>query len=167
MNNSKDSILAVILVLVIIASGIDLYTDVSHGASLHHTIKEGIVMLLAITGVIWLIYNLRAQRQEINELTENLNHQALVQKQPDTYLLDARKKFSEVVSQQFDEWGLTASEKEVGWLLLKGLSLKEISIIRNTMEKTVRQQASAIYRKSDLPGRHSFSAWFIEDLFSR
>ena len=165
MNISKDSILALILILVVIASGLDLYTDVAHGAALRHTTKEASVMFLAIVGIVWLIYSLRDQQREINELTASLDRQQQVQKQPDAYLLNARKKFSEVVSQQFDAWALTSSEKEVGWLLLKGLSLKEISIIRNTLEKTVRQQASAIYRKSELPGRHGFSAWFIEDLF--
>jgi DNA-binding NarL/FixJ family response regulator len=48
-------------------------------------------------------------------------------------------------------------------LLLKGLSFKEISAVRNTKEKTVRQQASTIYSKSGVDGRHTFSAWFLED----
>jgi len=34
-----------------------------------------------------------------------------------------------VVTRQFSEWMLTGSEIEVGWLLLKGLSLKEIAIV--------------------------------------
>jgi len=49
-------------------------------------------------------------------------------------------------------------------LLLKGLSIKEIAALRETHEKTVRQQASAIYRKAGVAGRHAFAAWFIEDL---
>jgi DNA-binding CsgD family transcriptional regulator len=35
--------------------------------------------------------------------------------------------------------------------------------VRDTHEKTVRQQASAIYRKAGVSGRHAFAAWFIED----
>lgn len=163
MNISKDSVLVVLLMLVVVASGIDLYTDVSHGATYHHTAKEGMVMLFSLAGIIWLFRSLGEQQREIGELKASLGSQQ--QKQPDQYLLEARQRFSEVVSQQFEEWGLTTSEKEVGWFLLKGLSLKEIAVIRNTLEKTVRQQASAIYRKADLAGRHSFSAWFLEDLF--
>lgn len=49
-------------------------------------------------------------------------------------------------------------------LLLKGLSFKEIASVRDTMEKTVRQQASTIYEKANVSGRHVFSAWFMEDL---
>ena len=47
--------------------------------------------------------------------------------------------------------------------LLKGLSFDEIATVRDTKEKTVRQQATAIYRKSGLNGRHEFAAWFFED----
>jgi DNA-binding CsgD family transcriptional regulator len=78
--------------------------------------------------------------------------------------VEARRKLGHVVAQQFSEWGLTGSEQEVGWLLLKGLSLKEIALVRQTQEKTVRQQASSIYGKSGVSGRHAFSAWFIEDI---
>jgi len=51
----------------------------------------------------------------------------------------------------------------VALLLLKGLSFEEIASVRDTKEKTVRQQASSIYRKSGLNGRHEFAAWFFED----
>ena len=80
------------------------------------------------------------------------------------YVLDVRKKLGNVVTQQFSEWKLTDSEADVGWLMLKGLSLKEIAMVRSTLEKTVRQQASSIYKKSGVQGRHAFSAWFIEDI---
>jgi DNA-binding CsgD family transcriptional regulator len=36
--------------------------------------------------------------------------------------------------------------------------------LRGTAEKTIRQQASAIYKKAGVAGRHVFSAWFMEDL---
>lgn len=165
MTISKDSVLTLILLLVLIASGVDLYTDLSHGATLRHTLKEATIMLFAFGGILWLLYSLRQQRQEIRELQLALDSHSAVQNQPDPYVLEARKRFSEMVTQQFAAWQLTASEKEVGWLLLKGLSLKEIALLRNTLEKTVRQQASAIYRKAGLAGRHAFAAWFLEELF--
>jgi DNA-binding CsgD family transcriptional regulator len=71
---------------------------------------------------------------------------------------------AKVLQTQFEEWGLTQTEKEVSLLLLKGLSFKEIAAVRKTLEKTVRQQASSIYKKAGVTGRHEFSAWFIEDI---
>jgi DNA-binding CsgD family transcriptional regulator len=69
------------------------------------------------------------------------------------------------MDQQFQAWGMTAAEREVGLLILKGLSHKEIAALRATTDATVRQQAQAIYRKAGLPGKTAFSAYFLEDLF--
>ena len=70
------------------------------------------------------------------------------------------------VTNQFVEWGMTEAEQEVGLLILKGLSHKEIASLRGTTEATVRQQAQSIYARSKLPGKSAFSAYFLEDLFS-
>jgi DNA-binding NarL/FixJ family response regulator len=68
------------------------------------------------------------------------------------------------IQEQFEAWQLTAAEAEIGLLLLKGLSLKEIAAVRETGERTVREQARAIYRKAGLSGRSELSAFFLEDL---
>jgi DNA-binding CsgD family transcriptional regulator len=68
------------------------------------------------------------------------------------------------IAGQFRSWGLTDAEQEIGWMLLKGLSHKEIAALRGTAESTVRQQARGLYGKSGLPGKTAFSAYFLEDL---
>ncbi|MCB0404776.1 MAG: response regulator transcription factor [Bdellovibrionales bacterium] len=70
---------------------------------------------------------------------------------------------STAVDQQFTAWGLTPAEKMVGRLLLKGLSLKEAAEVRQTSERTVRQQAQELYRKASIGGRAELSAFFFED----
>jgi DNA-binding CsgD family transcriptional regulator len=70
------------------------------------------------------------------------------------------------LDRQFQQWGMTAAERDIGLLILKGLSHKEIATLRTTSEATVRQQAQAIYRKADLPGKTAFSAYFLEDLLA-
>lgn len=69
-----------------------------------------------------------------------------------------------VMRNQFARWGLSRSESEVALLLIKGLSMREISHVRQVKEKTVRQQATSIYAKSGYAGRHELVAHFIEDL---
>lgn len=71
---------------------------------------------------------------------------------------------SESIERQFDAWGVSPAEREVGILLLKGLSHKEIAQMRGTGEATVRQQALSLYRKADVTGRAELSASFLEDL---
>ena len=71
-----------------------------------------------------------------------------------------------VMLKQFKEWGLSPSEHDIALLLIKGLSMKEIAEARQVKEKTIRQQATAIYAKSGYTGRHELAAHFIEDLMS-
>lgn len=61
-------------------------------------------------------------------------------------------------------WRFTPAEKEVGLLMLKGFSFKEVAGFRKTSERTARQQSLEIYKKSGLAGRAEFSAFFLEDL---
>ena len=67
------------------------------------------------------------------------------------------------IDEKFKKWRLTESENEIGWLLLKGLSFKEIADVRGTSERTGRQQARSIYAKSGLSSRSDLSAFFLED----
>jgi DNA-binding CsgD family transcriptional regulator len=163
-NQIKESVLVLVLAIVGIASGVDLVADLSHGADSEHIIKEAVIVTISLCAIAWLLLGLHRQRLEIKSLQQELEALNRPEIQPKKYVLDARRKLGTVVSQQFTEWMLTDSEIEVGWLLLKGLSLKEIALVRNTQEKTVRQQASSIYRKAGVSGRHAFSAWFIEDI---
>ena len=162
---SRESILIAVLGLVVIASGLDLYMDLSHGATNAHIAKEALIVMMSTLLVLWILKEQRQQAVEINKLKQELGQADRQQAIMSDYVQGARKQLSEVIARQFEDWKLTVSEQEVGWLLLKGLSLREIAAIRNTLEKTVRQQASDIYKKAGLSGRHAFAAWFIEDLF--
>ena len=69
----------------------------------------------------------------------------------------------EEIDKQFGVWGLTAAEREVALLILKGLRHKEIASARHTSERTVRQQALGVYKKAGLDGRTDLAAFFLED----
>ena len=160
----KEPVLILIFTVVVVASGADLVADLSHGADTEHIVKEVTVVGISTIAIAWLLWGLRQQRLEIRSLQQELETTNSPQTPPKKYVLEARQKLGNVVTRQFSEWMLTGSEVEIGWLLLKGLSLKEIAIVRSTQEKTVRQQASSIYKKAGVSGRHAFSAWFIEDI---
>lgn len=70
------------------------------------------------------------------------------------------------IEAQFSRWNLTEAEREVALLLLKGLSSKEVAQVRAVTERTVREQARAIYTKAGLSGRAALSAFFLEDLLA-
>jgi len=73
------------------------------------------------------------------------------------------KGLSDTIDLQFNAWSLTPAEQAVGLLLLKGMRHKEIADIRQTSDRTVRQQALAIYRKAGIEGRTELAAYFLED----
>ena len=153
----------VVLTVIFAANGRDLIHDLSHGATLYHLIEEALVSTVTFAAAVWLVRRLWLQRRELETLRCELEL-AGTGRPPSDKVMQARRHLGDAIQEQFQVWGLTASEREVGLLLLKGLSLKEIAALRKTTEKTVRQQASSIYQKAGLPGRHAFAAWFFEDL---
>jgi DNA-binding CsgD family transcriptional regulator len=77
---------------------------------------------------------------------------------------DQLDQFRRAIGEQFEEWEATAAERDIGHLILRGLSHKEIARLRNTSEATVRQQAQSLYRKANLPNKGAFSAYFLDDV---
>jgi len=76
------------------------------------------------------------------------------------------KGLGEAIDRQFLTWKLTEAERDVGLLILKGLSLKEIAAARVTSERTIRAQGRSIYAKAGLSGRAALSAFFLEDMLA-
>lgn len=148
----------------VVLVGLDLINDYSDGGTGTHLILEGI--LLAISGVVFArgIKQLAQARQKIELLTsdvEKLNEEKEKWKGETHQLLAG---LSVKIESQFAHWQLTPAETEVGFLLLKGFSLKEIADIRTTKLKTVQQQSQAIYQKTGLASRSELAAFFLEDL---
>lgn len=159
----KDLAIAVTLGVIMLLNLADVIADISLGVPRWHIVEESIIVLAAALGMLYLILEMRRRTQQLDHLKENLSNSDQQLAHITNEMRSARREYSEVIHQQFDEWQLTGSEQQVAMLLLKGLSFKEISAVRNTKEKTVRQQASTIYAKSGVDGRHTFSAWFLED----
>lgn len=128
-----------------------------------HMVVDALVVIISFAGVGYLMWENYRKQQEITQLNTQLHHSHTRISDLHKKLQQASKGYVEVIHEQLEAWELSPTEKEVALLLLKGLSFDEIASIRNTKEKTVRQQAIAIYRKSGLNGRHEFAAWFFED----
>lgn len=159
----RDKIITIILLLMIALNMLDIYTDISIGVSNVHIIFEASIIIAASVGAIFLIRDISARTADISKLKKALQVSDDNLKHISAEMKNARREYSSVIQNQFKQWSLTPSEQEVAMLLLKGLSFKEISSVRNTKEKTVRQQGSIIYSKANVEGRHEFAAWFLAD----
>lgn len=82
----------------------------------------------------------------------------------ESQLRAASGAFSEILFEHFDNWGLTASEKDVAMLAIKGLGIAEIAEIRETRDGTVKAHLNAIYRKAGVKGRPQLISFFVEEL---
>jgi DNA-binding CsgD family transcriptional regulator len=146
--------------------GTDVFTDLSSGVSLAHVLVEIGILACSIAGLTvvltrnfrFLNLKLKEYERELDRVLEESRHW----KEEADHLISG---LSAAIDQQFERWRLTASEREVALLMLKGLSLKEVARTRHVSERTARQQSISVYKKTGLAGRAELSAFFLEDLF--
>ena len=123
-------------------------------------------IVMTSVGVALLFRVTQRQREEHGKVIRDLE---LARMQGQRWRAEARTYLDglgEAIEAQFARWSLTDAEREVALLLLKGLSHKEIATVRAVSERTVREQARAVYSKSGLTGRAALSAFFLEDLLA-
>jgi len=164
MNIKERQIIAAILFFIIIVVLSDMLTDFNEGARWWHLAIEGLIGLFAGGGIFFLLKNSFNLQHRLEDERHNVS---TFKAEAEKWRMQSKKYLdglSLAIDSQLTEWGLTSSEKEVAFLLLKGLSLKELADVRGTTEKTARAQAISVYAKSGLAGRSELSAFFLEDL---
>jgi DNA-binding CsgD family transcriptional regulator len=142
----------------------DLVADIRAGEPVAHMTGMILGAILSFASLLLMWRLLKASRAQARVLEVALDASR-------ADLMDWRSKaagmlhgLGALIYRQFEAWGLSPAESEVGMLLLKGLSLKDIAETRQTTERTARQQALALYHKAGLAGRAELSAFFLEDL---
>jgi DNA-binding NarL/FixJ family response regulator len=148
---------AILFAMIAVLIATDLWTDRNEGAGITHLSIETIVLGASAFGAVMLSRRMRAVDRALAEAKDD----AARWRGENRLLVSG---LSAAIKAQFQAWSLTDAESDIGLLLLKGLSHKEIADIRQTSERTVREQARALYRKSNLSGRNDLAAFFLEDL---
>lgn len=161
----------VAFVAIALLAALDLVSDLREGTTVGHVVAEGGVFVVGMLGAVFMARRLmrvvrseRAAREEALTLSEQLKaseEQAARWRDEARALLEG---LGAALNRQFERWALSPAEKEVALLLLKGLSHKEIAVVRSITEATARQQARAVYKKAGLSGRNDLAAFFLEDL---
>lgn len=155
---------AALFTVIAVLVAFDLAEDAVAGAGgLHLAIELGI-MIAAGVGAALLWLRMQQAWREAHRLGTDLEVARLEGERWRAEAQEHIQGLGAAIDVQFERWGLTAAEREVGLLLLKGLSLKEAAVVRGTSERTVRQQAFTLYGKAGLAGRAELSAFFLEDL---
>lgn len=164
MNNRERGFIAGILLLILCMVGLDLLTDSREGVRPWHLAAEGLILLASAVGIFLVLRDAVVLKHALESERRNLE---ILREEEKRWRQQAKKYLeglSGAIDEQLTSWRLTNSEKEVAFLLLKGMSLKEIAEARKTTEKTARAQSIAIYAKAGLAGRSELAAFFLEDL---
>ncbi len=156
--------LIALLALIAAGNALDLALDRAASVSPLHVASELAVIAATLTAIVFLVRAWQRERRALARLRHDLrSHRA----ERDAWRGRAEKLLrglGEAIEEQFRSWQLTPAESQIALLLLKGYGLKEIAALLERSERTVRQHAIAVYRKSGLAGRAELSAFFLEDL---
>ena len=142
----------------------DIIDDVNDNVPKIHIFANVAFLIAAVFALIFFIYfsykEIKAEIDRRNELTHTVIERS---QELAVQVATLKNGVTRTINNHFIGWKFSESEKEIGFLLLKGLSFKEIGNIRSTSEKTVRDQATNIYKKSSTKNRAEFVAYFLED----
>jgi DNA-binding CsgD family transcriptional regulator len=157
-------ILTVLLGGIAIGGGIDLWMDWPNSPGSLHVAFEMAVLALSLGGVVYLWTGWMRTRRSLTRTVEASNR---LRESRDAWRQRAEKLLrglGEEIDAQLRHWNLTPTERKIALLLLKGYGHKEIAALLGRSERTIRQHAVAVYRKSNLSGRAELAAFFLEDL---
>lgn len=164
LSKSERYILTIIFILLSLVLAGDIYEDVQEGSSLSHVIKESLIMVLGLIGliVLWAKYFIAKSsnidfKVNIEKIKTDLIHYK-------SETLHLSQGLGDKINDQLVEWKFTKSEKDIALLLMKGLSTRDISIARDSSEKTIKQHCTNLYQKANIKGRSELSAFFLEDI---
>lgn len=149
---------------IVITATVDLVLDSPDHWIDPHVWIELLLIGLSLFATVYLVRGWRRALRAINRLEQQLEER---QVERDAWQATAERQLhglSDAIDRQLRAWGLTDAERETALMLLRGYSHKLIARRTNRSERTVRQHAVAVYRKSGLAGRAELAAFFLEGL---
>lgn len=158
------SIATVFLGLIAAGGAIDLAMDAPTTLWSFHVLFELGMLALTLGAVAYLWLGWQDADHALDRTRVALEARGIERDAWRTRAETLLRGLGEEIDRQFRVWNLTPVERETALLLLKGFGHKEIAALQEKSERTVRQHAVAVYRKSELAGRAQLSAFFLEDL---
>lgn len=157
-------ILAIIFAVIAVGAVIDLLLDDPQSWLGPHVLFELTLAGVSLGATVYLGRGWYRTVASVGRLESQLEEH---REERDRWKASAEKLLQGLASAidgQFDRWALTPAERETAMMLLKGYSHKRIARLTDRSERTVRQHAVSVYRKSGLSGRSELAAYFLEDL---
>ncbi|MDH5720979.1 MAG: hypothetical protein OEZ13_10280 [Spirochaetia bacterium] len=158
-------IIVIILGVLLIFSFWDIYDDLYLGFDFSHLFVESLFFIFIGWLFIFFFKTLLNQTRSIEKLKSD--NKALKEKSKYWKIKTSkiRSNIRNDIENQLKEWGLTETEITVAFLVIRGYSFMQIANLLKKSERTARQQAIEIYKKSGFNSRAEFTAFFLESIF--
>lgn len=143
---------------------VDVFSDDPDSRRGLHLVVELALIFLSLGAAVYLARGWSDSERSLTVARSTLERHREERDAWRTRATTALQGLGQAIDDQLSRWGLTPTEKETAMLLLKGYSLKDIAKLKERSERTVRQHAVSVYRKSGLAGRSELAAFFLEDL---
>lgn len=118
-----------------------------------HLVPEALASLALIAGIAFQLVYLKQLLQRKASLERSVGM--------------ASSALQTIIESHFDEWKLTASERDVAALMVKGLSISEIAKVRGSADGTVKAHLNAIYRKANARNRAEVLSHIMDTLIDK
>ena len=155
---------AILFAAIVVGATTDLILDRPADWLSAHVLLELALIALSLSAAIYLGRGWYRALGAVGRLERQLVER---QAERDAWRRSAERLLeglSAAIDRQFEEWGLSEAERDTALMILKGWSHKRIARETARSERTVRQHAVAVYRKSGLGGRAELAAFFLEEL---
>jgi len=156
--------LGVLLALFALLGVVDLVLDSPRVWRSGHAIVELGLVVTAILAALVVLRGWREAEISLEGARALADTHRIERDQWERRAKTALQGLGEALDHQFDAWALTPAEKETALLLLEGYSHKDAATRTGRSERTVRQHAVSVYRKSGLSGRAQFAAFFFDGM---
>ena len=161
----KEYIAAISFIAFFSLVFVDIGMDVLMGLPLQHMAREiaieALIIFTAAVSILMMCLKYFEEKQNSIKSASELQTIKSTKDKPNEF---NKVQLRLNVDRRLEEWGLSKSEQDIAILILKGLEHQQIAELRNTSEKTVRNQAQTIYEKSGTSGRTELSALFLKEL---
>ncbi|MCB1172337.1 MAG: helix-turn-helix transcriptional regulator [Leptospiraceae bacterium] len=167
MNSTVRLLTTASLGSIAILAAIDIYFDQGHLLGWHILLElAGLLCILIVLSALWWHWYKAVRHSQKNLKTTRSN---LKQVQKELYQFrrrhaDTLDAMQQAMTDQFKDWQLSPTEIRVAEGLLRGYSIKMIAANLGRKEKTIRNQAAAVYAKSGMVGRADLAAFFLNEI---
>jgi DNA-binding NarL/FixJ family response regulator len=149
----------------VIVGTADIILDAPTSLLSVHIAFEVLIVVMSLGAALFLARGWYASQAQVARLAKTLDEQHHARDAWRRSALESLEGLGAAIDRQFEAWSLTAAEREIALLLLKGHGSKQIAATTRRSDRTIRQHAAAVYRKSGLGGRAALAAFFLEGLF--